>query len=169
MGEQNSGPETTANLDTATIGAPKSAEAEEIELPAEEAPAETPAEEATPEVSDETVVSPEEVEAIVEKAVKSAVDSVKTEVAAAFAAKEAELVAKAASLQEELAVAKSLAVAGGPRRTAKAIDDTAPNNALVKAAVARAKANATNDPDLRKGYLQMAEEYTKAADAQLTK
>ena len=173
IGEQNSGPETSANLDTATIEAPKSADAEEVELPVEEAPAETPAEapaeEATPENSDEAVVSPEEVEAIVEKAVKSAVESVKTEVAAAFAAKEAELVAKAASLEDELAVAKSLAVAGGPRRTAKAIDATAPNNLLVKAAVARAKANATNDPDLRRGYLQMADEYTKAADASITK
>lgn len=165
LGEQNSGEGSSANLDTATIVEPKSAEADEVELPAE-----TPAEENVPtEVSDETVVSPEEVEAIVEKAVKSAVDSVKTEVAKAYSAKEAELLAKAASLEEELAKAKSAAVAGGPRRTIKAIDDTAPNNALVKAAVARAKANATNDPELRKGYIQMAEEYTKAADAQITK
>lgn len=145
MGEQNSGPETSANLDDATIEAPKSAEPESSSLNADE------------------------VEAIVEKAVKSAVDSAMAEAEANFSAKEAELLAKTASLEEELAKTKSLAIAGGPKRTAPAIDLTSPNNLLVKAAVARAKANATTDPDLKKGYLIQAEEYTKAADAQLNK
>ena len=145
MGEQNSGIESEATLEGTTIEAPKSANEDSSLLPVEE------------------------VEAIVEKAVKSAVDSVRAEVDTVIAAKEAEFAAKAASLEEELAKAKSLAIAGGPKRTAPAIDATSPNNLLVKAAVQRAKANATTDPDLRKGYLAKAEEFTKAADEQLNK
>jgi Family of unknown function (DUF5872) len=162
LGEQNSGPETEANLTGATIEAPKSAEGEEApaeetlvdaELPTEEAPAVT-------EVSEEApVVSTDEVEAIVEKAVKSALESYKSEVAV-----------KVTALEGELALAKSQAVAGGPRRTAKPINLAEVNDLMTKAAGYMAKANATTDPVLAKGFKQLANEfYAKASEADITK
>ena len=166
--------ETYATLTDAKIipptDAPKSAEVDGLEVadiepeaPAtEEAPAveETPAD--APKVSAEDI-STEEVEAIVEQAVKSATASIKSEIASLVSAKEAAL-EKAVKLEEELAIAKSLAVAGGPKRTASTIS-TEPNDLLVKAASYKAKANATTDPILAKGYKQLAEEYFAKADA----
>jgi hypothetical protein len=166
--------ETYATLKETTIvppaEAPKSAEVDGLEVadiepeaPAtEEAPAveETPAD--APKVSAEDI-STEEVEAIVEQAVKSATASIKTEIASLVSAKEAAL-EKAVKLEEELAIAKSLAVAGGPKRTASTISNE-PNDLLVKAASYKAKANATTDPILAKGYKQLAEEYFAKADA----
>jgi len=129
----------------------------ELEAPAVE---ETPAD--APKVSAEDI-STEEVEAIVEQAVKSATASIKSEIASLVSAKEAAL-EKAVKLEEELAIAKSLAVAGGPKRTASTISSE-PNDLLVKAASYKAKANATTDPILAKGYKQLAEEYFAKADA----
>lgn len=160
---------------------PKSAEAEEPiaveeisdEVSDEEAPAieeekkeeaveETPADE----VSEEKVSS-EEVEAIVEQAIKSATQSIKTEIASLVSAKEAAL-EKAVSLESELAIAKSLAVAGGPKRTGTSIAQS--NDLLVKAATYKAKAQATTDPVLAKGYKQLAQEfYAKASTPDATK
>jgi hypothetical protein len=163
---------------------PKSAEVDGLEVAdtvAEETPAEVPAEEApatkevpaveeekkeetveeTPaeEVSEEKISS-EEVEAIVEQAIKSATQSIKTEIASLVSAKEAAL-EKAVSLESELAIAKSLAVAGGPKRTGKSVAQS--NDLLVKAATYKAKAQATTDPQLAKGYKQLADEfYAKA-------
>ena len=161
---------------------PKSAEPTEVvselkdqELPeaeeapvAEEAPAveETPAEE-TPAIEEEKVSEgenlAEEIEAIVEKAIKSATESLKTEIAQLANAKEA-AVSKAVGLESELAVAKSLAVAGGPKRTIKPVDHST-NDLLVKAATYKAKADASTDPDLMKGYKLLAEKYFTEADA----
>jgi hypothetical protein len=164
--------ETYATLKETTIvppaDAPKSAEVDGLEVAdiepevKEEAPAveETPAD--APKVSAEDI-STEEVEAIVEQAVKSATASIKTEIASLVSAKEAAL-EKAVKLEEELAIAKSLAVAGGPKRTASTISNE-PNDLLVKAASYKAKANATTDPILAKGYKQLAEEYFAKADA----
>ena len=164
LGEQNSGPDSSANMDTATIVSPKSAEAE---TPAEAA--EVPAEPATEVSSEEApALSEEEIEAIVEKAVKSAVTFVKAEATKALAAKEA-AESRIASLEEELAKAKSLAVAGGPRRTAKPVDVAATENLYVKAAYYRAKAQATTDPDLAKGWAEKANELLKAATGEITK
>jgi hypothetical protein len=153
-----------------TSEAPKSAEVDGLEVAdvepeapvTEEAPAveEIPAD--APKVSAEDI-STEEVEAIVEQAVKSATASIKTEIASLVSAKEAAL-EKAVKLEEELAIAKSLAVAGGPKRTASPISSE-PNDLLVKAASYKAKANATTDPILAKGYKQLAEEYFAKADA----
>lgn len=143
---------------------PKSAEVDGLEVAdiEPEAPAveETPAD--APKVSAEDI-STEEVEAIVEQAVKSATASIKSEIASLVSAKEAAL-EKAVKLEEELAIAKSLAVAGGPKRTASTISNE-PNDLLVKAASYKAKANATTDPILAKGYKQLAEEYFAKADA----
>jgi hypothetical protein len=181
MGEQNSGTDSEATTEGTTDITPdenaavpfdpsvtdsqaridaqlgsKSAETVAEELPVE-APAETPAEE---KISEETpVVSDEEVEAIVEKAVKSALESYKSEVAV-----------KVTELEGELALAKSLAVAGGPRRTAKPINLSEVNDNLTKAAGYMAKANATTDPVLAKGFKQLANEfYAKASEADTTK
>jgi hypothetical protein len=165
---------------------PKSAEAEEIELPIE-APAETPVEEATPTeevapveaVAEETVEAPaveeekvsesdeltEKIEALVDKALKNATESLKSEIADLTAANKA-AVEKAVGLESELLTAKSLAVGGGPKRTVKPIDH-ASTDLLVKAATYKAKADATTDPDLAKGYGLMAKEYfAKAAEAE---
>ena len=152
---------------------PKSAEAEEPvveEAPAkesavEETPAEAPVEEAVTEDSEaKTEVDAADVEAIVEQVVKSATESLRAEIASLVAAKEA-AIEKSVGLESELAIAKSLAVAGGPSRTAKPLS-TKINDNLTKAAIYKAKANATTDPVLAKGYKQLAEEfYSKASDS----
>jgi len=136
---------------------PKSAEAtEEVkELEDQELPVE---EEKVSEGSDLS----EEIEAIVEKAIKSATESLKREIAELANAKEA-AANKAVSLESELAVAKSLAVAGGPKRTIKPVDHST-NDLLVKAATYKAKADASTDPDLMKGYKLLAEKYFAEAD-----
>ena len=147
---------------------PKSAEAEEpvaeeaaaVEAVEEELPA---AEETTEDSEAKTEVDAADVEAIVEQVVKSATESLKAEIATLVAAKEAAL-EKSVSLESELAIAKSLAVAGGPKRTAPALNSKS-NDMLTKAAIYKAKANATTDPVLLKGYKQLAEEYfAKAAE-----
>jgi hypothetical protein len=144
--------QTGANLDTAVIvppaDAPKSAEPEEEEK----------------EVSEATEVAAEDIEAIVEKAVKSATESIRSEVASLVSAKEAAL-EKAATLETELATAKSLAVGGGPKRTAKPIDTNATNDLITKALVFKAKANAATDPTLAKGYKALADEFLAKANA----
>ena len=152
---------------------PKSAEAEEPvveEAPAEEpaveeTPAKAPVEEAVTEDSEaKTEVDAADVEAIVEQVVKSATESLRAEIASLVAAKEAAL-EKSVGLESELAIAKSLAVAGGPSRTVKPLS-TKINDNLTKAAIYKAKANATTDPVLAKGYKQLAEEfYSKATDS----
>jgi hypothetical protein len=105
-----------------------------------------------------------DVEAIIEEAVKSATQSIRTEIAALISAKEA-AESKAMSLETELATAKSLAVAGGPKRTARPVSETSPD-LLVKAAAYKAKAQATTDPTLAKGYKTLAEEYLNKAAAE---
>ena len=106
-----------------------------------------------------------DVDAIVEEAIKSATQSIRAEIAALMTAKEA-AESKAMSLESELATAKSLAIAGGPKRTAKPVSETS-NDLLVKAAAYKAKAQATTDPTLAKGYRALAEEYlTKSAESE---
>ena len=148
---------------------PKSAEGEEPEVKAnddevkaEEVAEEAPATEATENSVD---VDPTEVEAIVEQVVKSATQSLKSEIAELVAAKEAAL-SKAVGLEAELELAKSLAVAGGPSRTAKPINVKTTNDMLTKAAIYKAKANATTDPLLAKGYKALAEEFLGKAQAE---
>jgi hypothetical protein len=133
-------------------------ELEDQELPTPEATEEAPAEEATEENKDSATENvEEEIKAIVEEAVKSATKSLQTEIANLISAKEAAS-EKAVSLETELATAKSLAVAGGPKRTIKPIDH-ASNDLLVKAATYKAKADASTDPDLVKGYKALYQEF----------
>lgn len=157
--------ETGANLDTATIVSPgetpKSADAD---APAEEAPV---AEEATEEVS--TAENAEEkIEAIVEEVVEKATKALKSEIANLVSAKEA-AEARAMNLETELATAKSLAIGGGPKRTASPIDVKATSDLLTKAAVYKAKAQATTDPVLAKGYKQLADEFMGKYEETLNK
>ena len=153
--------ETGANLDTATIippsDTPKSAEAEE-------APA---VEEEKEEVSvDEN--STDKLEAIVEEVVEKATKALKSEIANLVSAKEAAEV-RAMSLETELATAKSLALGGGPKRTASPVDVKATSDLLLKAAVYKEKAKATTDPVLAKGYKQLADEFLAKYDETLNK
>jgi hypothetical protein len=144
---------------------PKNATPTEIvkELEDQELPvSEEAAEEAATEVSTTENVE-EEVKAIVEEAVKSATKSLSAEIANLLSANKA-ATDKAVSLETELATAKSLAVAGGPKRTIRPIDH-ASNDLLVKAATYKAKADATTDPDLAKGYKALYQEFLGKATA----
>jgi len=142
-----------ANVSTATIITPEQGAGSLKSVEGEEVPAEKADEETTePEILDEKSVT-----AIIEKAVKSATDSVKAEITelqnATKAAEE-----KVVALESELVIAKSAAVAGGPKRTSRvAVTDT--NELLIKAAEYRLKAAATSDPILAKGYKALEKEY----------
>jgi hypothetical protein len=119
------------------------------------------------EKKDEDEVSADEpksadVEAIVEEAIKSATQSIRTEIEALMTAKEA-AEGRAMSLETELATAKSLAAGGGPKRTAKPVAETS-SDLLVKAAMYNAKAKATTDPTLAKGYRVLAEKFAAEHD-----
>lgn len=127
---------------------PKSAEPDQDEKKEEEVSADEP--------------KPADVEAIVEQAIKSATQSIRTEIETLMSAKEA-AESRAMSLETELATAKSLAVAGGPKRTAKPVAETS-NDLLVKAAMYNAKAKATTDPTLAKGYRALAEKFATEHD-----
>ena len=152
---------TAVSLDTS--GSIKSAEGEEvIETPADEVKddaekvEEISTNEPTTEILDEKSVT-----AIIEKAVKSATDTVKTEIAEHLAAiKAAE--EKVVALESELVTAKSAAASGGPKRTGRvAVTDT--NELLLKAAEYRLKASATSDQILAKGYKALEKEYLSKA------
>jgi len=157
-----------ANVSTATIMTPdslggsiKSAEGE-TDAPVDEAKIEA-AEELLEEKATETpeILDEKSVTAIIEKAVKSATDSVKAEITelqnATKAAEE-----KVVALESELVIAKSAAAAGGPKRTGRvAVTDT--NELLIKAAEYRIKASATSDPILAKGYKALEKEYLSKA------
>jgi len=104
-----------------------------------------------------------DVEAIIEQVVKSATESLRKEIADLVTATKAAQ-EKATTLESELAIAKSLAVAGGPKRTGHSVEQS--TDLLVKAANYKAKANATTDPTLAQGYKQLAQEFfAKAAEA----
>lgn len=105
-----------------------------------------------------------DIEAIVEQALKSATQTIKSDIAELLTAKEA-AEEKANRLETELAEAKSLAVAGGPKRTAKPVSETS-NDLLVKAAAYKAKAQATTDPTLAKGYEALAREFLGKASTE---
>jgi Family of unknown function (DUF5872) len=147
-----------ANVSTAEIvDYTKSADADETtEAPATEEVA--PVAEVTEEVS-EAVKATEDtsLEDVVEKAVKSAMASVKAEIDTLRAEKES-AVEKSVKLETELATALTKTVAGGPKRTAVA-QGAVSNEYLVKAATYKSKADATTDPVLRKGYSDLAQEF----------
>ena len=155
-----------ANVSTATIMTPeqnagsiKSAEGDEAvveDKPADEVSEEAPAEDKEDEILDEKSVS-----AIIEKAVKSATESVKAEIAELQAAHKA-AEEKAVALESELVTAKSAAASGGPKRTGR-VAVTNENELLLKAAEYRLKAAATSDQILAKGYKALEKEYLAKA------
>ena len=95
---------------------------------------------------------------IIEKAVKSAMSSVEAQIAELKSAKEA-VENKAISLESELATAKSLAIGGGPKRATIATGATTINEWKAKADLYFAKATATTDQILAKGYRDMAKDF----------
>jgi len=148
---------TAVSLDTS--GSIKSAEGEEVV--AEDKPAEEVSEETPAEVKEDEILDEKSVTAIIEKAVKSATESVKAEIADLQAATKA-AEDKAVALESELVAAKSAALAGGPKRTGRvAVTDT--NELLLKAAEYRQKASATSDPILAKGYKALEKEFMAKA------
>jgi hypothetical protein len=155
-----------ANVSTAEIvDYTKSADADETtEAPVEATEEVAPVAEVTEEVS-EAVEATEDtsLEDVVEKAVKSAMASVKAEIDTLRAEKES-AVEKSVKLESDLATALSKSVAGGPKRTATNMSDEAKNDALVKAASYKAKADATTDPVLAKGYRALYAEFIAKAN-----
>ena len=95
---------------------------------------------------------------IIEKAVKSAMKSVEKEVAMLKSANEA-VENKANQLETELATAKSLARGGGPKRSAIATGEKQLSEWKAKADIYLAKASATTDKVLAKGYREMAKDF----------
>ena len=150
---------TTTN-DFANVSKPSHVTTAEMYSP-DQTPKSAEPEETTTEDSAEEPKSAD-VEAIVEQAIKSATQSIRTEIEALMTAKEA-AESHAMSLETELAQAKSLAVAGGPKRTAKPVAETS-SDLLVKAAMYNAKAKATTDPTLAKGYKALADQYAREHD-----
>jgi hypothetical protein len=150
-----------SDVTTAEMVTEKSVEGEEA--PAVEA--ETVVAETTEEISEDKTSDDSDLEAVVEKAVKSAMESVKAEIATLRADKEA-AVEKSVKLESELATALTKSVAGGPKRTAIAAGAES-NEYLAKALTYKAKADATTDPVLAKGYRALHAEF--AAKAGLNK
>jgi hypothetical protein len=172
----NGGIATVSNVSTAQImtpeqmgGSVKSADAEEV-APVGEVKDETVVEEIKDEVEKieekleeeiKDILGEKFVTSIVEKAVKSASETVKAEIESYKAAiKAAEN--KSVALESELVIAKSAAASGGPKRTGRvAVNDS--NELLIKAAEYRLKATATSDPILAKGYAALEKEYLSKA------
>ena len=141
---------------------PKSAEADEVV----ETPAETVEEVATEEIKEDSEVEASEdksLETLIELAVKSAMESVKSEIDALRAEKES-AVEKSVTLEAELATAMTKTVAGGPKRTA-IVTGAQSNEYLLKAATYKAKADATTDPVLAKGYKALYAEFSAKGGA----
>jgi len=108
--------------------------------------------------ADKSLLADVKLNDIIEKAVKSAMSSVEAEVALLKSAKEA-VENKATELQTELATAKSLAIGGGPKRTTIATGANKTNEWKAKADLYFAKASATTDLILAKGYRDMAKDF----------
>ena len=108
--------------------------------------------------TDKSLLADVDISDIVEKAVKSAMKSVEAEVALLKSAKEA-VENKATELETELATAKSLAIGGGPKRTTIATGANKTNEWKAKADLYYAKASATTDQILAKGYRDMAKDF----------
>lgn len=116
--------------------------------------------------TDKSLLADAKLNDIIEKAVKSAMKSVEAEVALLKSAKEA-VENKAASLETELATAKSLAIGGGPKRATIATGANKTNEWKAKADLYYAKASATTDQILAKGFRDMAKEFLAKAEPEV--
>jgi hypothetical protein len=109
------------------------------------------------------------IEAIIERAVKSATESVRSQLETLQAANEAgkEELNKALT---ELATANNKAASGGPKRTANGSAKVETNDLVLKAIQYRNKAASTTDPILAKGWKEIAQDFeAKALEADLIK
>jgi len=120
--------------------------------------------EVEPETS-KSLLADTDLNSIIEKAVKSAMKSVEKEVAMLKSANEA-VENKANQLETELATAKSLARGGGPKRSAIATGEKQISEWKAKADIYLAKASATTDKVLAKGYREMAKDFLAKTEAQ---
>jgi len=113
-----------------------------------------------------SALSATDVDSIIEKAVKSATDSVRSEIETLVVANKAaqDTIDK---LQTELAAANQKAVSGGPKRATIKPAEVTVNEFLLKAAEMREKAAATTDRDLARGYRELASDF-EADAAKLT-
>jgi len=118
--------------------------------------------EQTPEVSEAETSEDEGLKTLVAEAVKSAMDKFEAEKATLVADLDS-AVEKALSLETELATALEKTVAGGPKRTATKLSMETQNAHIVKALTLKAKADASTDPILAKGYLELAADEMNAA------
>jgi len=118
--------------------------------------------EVEPETS-KSLLADTDLNSIIEKAVKSAMKSVEKEVATLKSANEA-VENKANQLETELATAKSLARGGGPKRSAIATGEKQLSEWKAKADIYLAKASATTDKVLAKGYREMAKDFLAKAN-----
>jgi hypothetical protein len=138
---------------------PKSAEGEADDKPAEEVKADDEVSEDEPVevLAEEKTLVRDDIAVIIEKAVKSATESVRAEIDSLKTATEA-AIEKSVTLEQELAAVKSLP-ASGPKRTALKQGDASANaDALTKAAEYKAKAASATDTVLAKGYREMAKD-----------
>ena len=141
----------SADVTTAEMVTEKSAEPEVVAEEAKEV-SEVESSEVAPSLAD-----------VVAEAVKSAMESVRAEIDALRADKEV-AVEKSVKLESELATALTKTVAGGPKRTATKMSDESQKDALVKAATYKAKADASTDPILAKGYRDLAKDFFAKAN-----
>ena len=114
--------------------------------------------------TEDNLLNDPQIAEILEKAVKSASDSVLSEIESFKTATEA-AEKRISELETELAVAVTKAVAGGPKKTSvKAGNNEIKNDLLNKASVYTRKAASTSDPDLASGYRKLAKEFIAKAN-----
>jgi uncharacterized protein YaiL (DUF2058 family) len=107
---------------------------------------------------DKSAISDSTLNAIIEKAVKSATATVVSEIGAYQ-----EAINK---LETELATAKTKAVGSGPKRSAiKQPEIVQLSDLLAKAAEYRQKSAVTSDKDLARGYKELAQDFEAKASA----
>lgn len=148
----------TANVSTATMVSPTQTPKSTIVPPATIEEVGTVIEDDEHDVFDDeedSAFNDKAIAAIIKKAVKSATDSVTNEI---NSYKE-----EINKLQDELATAKTKAVAGGPKRTALKADVETYSEFLVKAVEYRAKAANTSDKKLAQGYKELAQDFEAKA------
>jgi hypothetical protein len=106
-----------------------------------------------------SILNDADISAIIEKAVKTATELVRSEITLVSdtAIKAAE--AKVVELESELVLTKSVVLTNGPSRAIKGNAPDKENKLLAKAADYRYKANSTTDPVLAKGYKALEKEY----------
>jgi hypothetical protein len=148
-----------ANVSTAAMFSPDETPVMNANTGAKSAdPEETPEDSSTEKVEEKASLPESVIADILEKAVKSAKESVQTEIDIIKSAKEA-VENELTSVKTDLAKAQSLAIGGGPKRTVLKTVSAEPNDDARLANEYFAKAAATTDKELAKGYRELAQEF----------